>query len=60
MSSGLTNNILKYKKFKIFMQKECCKAYNNYIASSFSTSLPAQSKRLWSYVKSKITVGWVP
>ena len=35
------------------MQKECRKAYNNYIASSISTSLPTQSKRLWSYIKSK-------
>ena len=35
------------------MQKECRKAYNNYIASFISTSLPTQSKRLWSYIKSK-------
>ena len=34
-------------------QKECRKAYNNYIASSISTSLPTQSKRLRSYIKSK-------
>ena len=35
------------------MQTECRKAYDGYIASSFTTSSPAKSKRLWSYFKSK-------
>ena len=33
------------------MQAECRRAYNDYIASSFTTSSP--TKRLWSYIKSK-------
>ena len=33
------------------MQAECHRAYNDYIASSFTTSSP--TKRLWSYIKSK-------
>ena len=44
INSGLADDTIKYKKFKTFMQKECRKAYNNYIASSISTSLPTQSE----------------
>ena len=52
-TTGLEEDLLKYKKFKKFVQKECHKTYNEYIASSFTTSSPTQSKRLWSYIKSK-------
>ena len=52
-STGLADDMLKYKQFKHFMQAECCRAYNDYIASSFTTSSPIPKDYGHTYIKSK-------
>ena len=43
-NTGLADDMLKYKQFKRFMQAECHRTYNNYIASSFTKSTPSYQK----------------
>ena len=49
--SGNVNDFQVYKKFKKFVQKECRKAHNYYLANTLNNH--SGSKCLWSYIKSK-------
>ena len=59
-STGQINDMLKYKQFKCFMQAECCRTHNNYVATTFMTNSPNKNYGHTLKVRGKITVELVP
>jgi len=53
--SGRDRDWKRYKKLKKSCQEECSSAYNSYIADMIAPDMDSNSKKFWSFVKSKRT-----
>ena len=49
------SNIARYRKLKSATQKECRKAYKDYVENIIDPDLSSNPKRFWSFIKSKST-----
>jgi hypothetical protein len=52
------SDIARYRKLKSATQKECRKAYKDYVENIIDPDLSSNPKRFWSFIKSKIQ-GWL-